>query len=319
MKAKVSVVIPIYGVEKYIERCARRLFEQTLDDMEFIFVDDCTKDRSLSILQEVMLDYPQRRAQTIIMRHELNKGLPAARHTGVNIAKGEFIAHCDSDDWVEPDMYKLLYEKAIKEGADVVMCDFNIADGTKVLRTLKGCSHSERDSLIEEFLTIKTSWSLWNKLFRREACYTADIVYPTGNMGEDFALTTQLLLNCSNVAYIPIPLYNYFFNDTSITRAVSEEKKMQNFQMNKDNADIVFGVINKKHLNDQYRQAIVSYKWYIKKLLWNTNFDTTKRKLWKKTYCEINNNIILNSNICIKDKVKFVLTYLGLYPKHNNG
>ena len=122
--SKVSVVVPIYGVEKYIERCARSLFEQTLDDIEFIFVDDCTKDHSICVLEKVLLDYPQRQKQTTIVHHEVNKGLPLARQTGIMMATGDFIAHCDSDDWVDVDVYRQMYDTAINEKADVVICDY---------------------------------------------------------------------------------------------------------------------------------------------------------------------------------------------------
>ena len=80
---KVSVIIPVYGVEKYIERCARSLFEQTLEDMEFIFVNDCTKDNSIDILLRVIDEYPKRKSQVHILNHEFNKGLPVARQTGI--------------------------------------------------------------------------------------------------------------------------------------------------------------------------------------------------------------------------------------------
>ena len=99
---KVSVVIPVYGVEKYIERCARSLFEQTLDDIEYIFVNDCTKDRSIDILNEVINDYPARKQQIRIVHHKENKGLPFARQSGWQVATGEYVANCDSDDWVDP-------------------------------------------------------------------------------------------------------------------------------------------------------------------------------------------------------------------------
>ncbi len=95
---KVSVIIPVYGVEKYIERCTRSLFEQTLDDMEFIFVNDCTKDNSIAIIERIAEEYPLRKSQIHILNHQVNKGLPIARQTGLRVATGEYIAHCDSDD-----------------------------------------------------------------------------------------------------------------------------------------------------------------------------------------------------------------------------
>ena len=101
---KVSVIVPVYGVERYMERCARSLFEQTLDDIEFIFVDDCSPDRSLDILNEVLEEYVDRQLQTQIVRLDQNGGLPNARKVGLRLATGNYIIHCDSDVWVERDM-----------------------------------------------------------------------------------------------------------------------------------------------------------------------------------------------------------------------
>ena len=95
---KVTVIIPVYGVEKYISRCARSLFEQTLDDIEYIFVDDCTKDNSIGVLQEVLEQYPQRREQTRIVKLLVNSGQAAARKYGMQLATGDYIIHCDGDD-----------------------------------------------------------------------------------------------------------------------------------------------------------------------------------------------------------------------------
>lgn len=111
----VSVIVPIYGVEPYIEKCARSLFEQSLENMEFIFVNDCTPDKSVEILRQVIEDYPRRYLQIQIIEHEENRGLAMARNSGLLIAKGEYIIHCDSDDWVELDMYEEMYEKALEK------------------------------------------------------------------------------------------------------------------------------------------------------------------------------------------------------------
>ena len=98
---KVSVIIPVYGVEKYIEKCARSLFEQTLDDIEYLFVDDCTPDKSVDILKHILEEYPHRKSQVVIHRMEQNSGQAVVREWGVKNAKGDFIIHCDSDDWVD--------------------------------------------------------------------------------------------------------------------------------------------------------------------------------------------------------------------------
>ena len=101
---KVSVIVPIYKVEPFIERCARSLFEQTLDDIEYIFVNDCTPDKSMEVLSRVLEDYPGRKEQVRIITMPVNSGLPKVRRAGLEVASGDYIIHCDSDDWVDRTM-----------------------------------------------------------------------------------------------------------------------------------------------------------------------------------------------------------------------
>ncbi len=98
---KVSIIVPIYNVEKYIERCAVSLFEQDFEDIEYIFVNDCTPDNSVEILEKVIEKYPNRKSHLKIVHHKENKGLGSARNTGLEQATGNYILHIDSDDWCE--------------------------------------------------------------------------------------------------------------------------------------------------------------------------------------------------------------------------
>ena len=123
-KNPVSIIVPIYNVEKYIERCIRSLFEQTMDDVEYIFVDDCTPDQSMAILRHLMEEYEFRNLNIKIISHEHNKGLPSARNTGLAAATGDYIFHCDSDDWMEKDAMEKMYQAAQANQADIVWCDW---------------------------------------------------------------------------------------------------------------------------------------------------------------------------------------------------
>ncbi len=126
-KIKVSVIIPIYGVEKYIEKCARSLFDQTLkSNVEFIFVNDCTKDDSINILNNVISEYPSRKDQIIVINHDTNKGLATARKTGLSYSSGTYIVNVDSDDYFESDMLESMYNKAEENNAEIVVADYFI-------------------------------------------------------------------------------------------------------------------------------------------------------------------------------------------------
>ncbi len=100
MTELISILVPIYGVEKYIERCSRSLFGQTYFNIEYIFVDDCTKDNSIGILKKVLMDYPLRAKKVKIVSHSTNRGLSAARNTALTHAEGAYIMHVDSDDYL---------------------------------------------------------------------------------------------------------------------------------------------------------------------------------------------------------------------------
>ena len=119
--AKVSVLVPVYNVSAYIERCARSLFEQTFDDIEYIFVNDATPDDSMERLEAVIRQYPEREVR--IVSHERNRGQATARHTALLAASGEYVCCVDSDDYIDWDMVASLYTKAVEEGADIVVSD----------------------------------------------------------------------------------------------------------------------------------------------------------------------------------------------------
>ena len=145
MNPEISVIVPIYGVEKYIARCAERLFNQTMtDSVEFIFVNDATKDNSIGVLRDVISQYPRLESRIRIISHNENKGLPSARNTGLAAARGEYIVHIDGDDFAEPTMLEDLYAAIKKANADFAWSDYYISFGNKNTQRLA-------DALPEQF------------------------------------------------------------------------------------------------------------------------------------------------------------------------
>lgn len=163
---KVSVIIPIYKVEPFIERCVRSLMEQILESIEYIFVDDCTPDNSIHILKNILREYPNRNTQ--IIHHSQNKGLAAARKTGLAKAKGKYIIHCDSDDWIDKNMYAHMLEVAEKNNADIVACGFK-AEKTNNFIEVK---YPYEIETINDILNPNNiGWiygAVWNKLIRKD-------------------------------------------------------------------------------------------------------------------------------------------------------
>ena len=165
---KVSILVPVYGVEQYIERCARSLFEQTYANLEYVFVDDCSPDRSIEILERVMTDYPERAGAVRIIRHSTNKGLASARNTALDHATGEFVCVVDSDDWLESNGISLLVNGQIETDADMVSGNAYIhyADHVEELREEK--YQSKNQMLVQQ---LKDTWTMntfiWGRIYRR--------------------------------------------------------------------------------------------------------------------------------------------------------
>lgn len=222
----ISIIVPVYNVSRYIERCARSLFEQSLNDIEYIFVDDCSPDNSIEILQQVLTAYPNRNSQVKIVSHDVNKGLATARNTGIRIAKGEYVAHCDSDDWVETNMYEKMYNAAQKENAEIVACDFTMRfkDRDEVWEAVNPMPDDIH--LLRSY--ISCGWTvIWNMLVKRTLYYENNIMSYDGlNFGEDYGLSVRLLALSNGYVRVPEPLYNY--NRTNVNSIVANANDSQN-------------------------------------------------------------------------------------------
>ena len=208
---KVSVCVPIYGVEKYIKQCVRSLMEQTMTDgIEFIFVNDCTKDKSMSILNQVLEEYPHRLDQVKIIEHEVNKGLPSARNTALNEAKGEYIVHCDSDDWVEPTMYESMYNKAKISNADIIGCGFYIENGNNSIPIIDNFNHSPIDGLKCLLVMRDMHFNVWQRLVKKSLYTDNCIVFDERfNLGEDCYACIRLHSVAQKLSTVRKPLYHY--------------------------------------------------------------------------------------------------------------
>lgn len=188
-KVNVSVIIPVYGVEKFISRCADSLMSQTMrDGVEYIFVDDASEDASMERLKSVLSKYSERASQVKILVHEQNMGLPAARNTGLAQARGEYVFHCDSDDFVDPEMLDTLYGKAKEEDADIVWCDWFLTFGSTE-RYMKQPDYGSPEEALKAMLGGAMKFNVWNKLVRRSLYTDNAIVFPAGyGMGEDMTM-----------------------------------------------------------------------------------------------------------------------------------
>lgn len=211
----VSVIVPIYGVAKFIERCARSIFEQTYENLEIIFVNDCTPDNSIEILNNITNEYPNRKSQTLIINHEYNTGLAGARLTGLKASSGYYIQNIDSDDYLDKNMIDDMVALAENEMADITVCDF-LYIYPKHTKHLHVNPSLNPHVLLQQVLTGEVHSSVCNKLIKRSLYFDNNIFPIEGlNMREDLSVMFRLLYFARKIAYIPKPFYNYILTNTT--------------------------------------------------------------------------------------------------------
>ena len=314
---KVSVIIPVYKVEQYIERCARSLFEQTLDDIEYLFVDDCTPDHSIEILKEIIKEYPERQKQITIHRMEQNSGQAAVRKWGMLSATGEYVIHCDSDDWVGRDMYRAMYDKAKESNADMVVCDYCITDGEQKNDVYKGCQNTHREQLWNNILYGKDLWSLCNRLVLRDCC--ENITFPIYNMGEDMTMVCQLMYHCRKIEYIGMPFYNYYMNNGSITKDLSETNRVEYFKQVCENIKVVLSFWKEKPEYSIVRKGLNNLCFHPKLYLLPLIEKNTKYyKLCNSIFPRIGYHMFFDSNLSWSSRLRSLSIELRFYKLYHS-
>lgn len=250
----VSICVPIYGVEKYIERCSISLFEQSYRNIEYVFVNDCSKDNSMAILQTIIARYPNRAESVRIINHEHNKGLAAARNTAVDNSTGEFLVHVDSDDYMMKDAIELLVKEQQKGDYDIVFASGN-RQYLKYSETVAYPNGISSKDMAIKMLQLELPLYIWGKLIRRSLYVDNGIHATTGvNNGEDSQVIPQLVLAANKVSSISNILYFYdCTNPSSYTSHPNERKKDEERRRasNIRNEEII-----KKYNDDQLYSAI---------------------------------------------------------------
>ena len=201
----VSVLVPVYGVEKYIERFARSIFEQTYENLEIIFVNDCTPDSSIEVLRRVLNDYPSRIPQTKIIDHDRNRGLAAARKTALLASSGYYIQNYDSDDYVDVDMIQQMVALAQREDADIVICDYKqVYESDLHYDYIKVAPSLQLEKCLLQILSGRVHSGVWNKLIKR-SLYVENEIFPIEglNLCEDLAVMYRLVYYAKMINYIP--------------------------------------------------------------------------------------------------------------------
>lgn len=208
--AKVSMLVPIYNVSDYIERCVCSLFEQTFDDIEYIFVNDCTPDDSMVKLEKIVRRYPHRKNRVNIITHKSNLGPGVARETALLAATGEYVCCVDSDDYIDADMVQCLYRKAVIEQADIVVSDRQFEYADKIEVTNYVVSTDKEENFANMLDCEHNSPFLCSKMIRRTLWLESNAFVPQG-MGycEDWFVVSRLYFYAKKIVKVNKAFYHY--------------------------------------------------------------------------------------------------------------
>lgn len=219
MNKKISIVVPVYNVEKYLDKCLDSLVNQTLEDIEVIVVNDGTKDNSQLIIDRYVENHPEKVKSFI----KENGGLGDARNCGIQYATGEYITFLDSDDYVEKDLYKNMYEIAKKDDLDLVVGNLEYVweDGTKESYINKGLNKCSDNDIKSLFLSPLFSW---NKLYRRQLFNDLNCKYPVGLWYEDIPVTLKFFSSIKSVGHYDGCGYHYIQRNSSIMGSSYNDK-----------------------------------------------------------------------------------------------
>lgn len=243
-----SICVPIYGTQKYIERCARSLFEQDIQDVEYIFVNDCTKDAAIDVLKNVVADYPNVGSRVKIINHETNKGLAGARLTGLQNATGEYVWCVDSDDYVDKRAIEVLFPYML-DNYDFISFNYFLNDGQTLTKFLS------KSLSVKNFLMNRIPPSIWKCVVKKDLYVNNDIWPVVGiNVSEDYLLTARLIL----VAQKKILLdkeFLYYYNISNLDSYMNNMKE-SSFENCVDSALIIYDFYRNKEKLFLYKKQL---------------------------------------------------------------
>lgn len=220
MKIKVSVIVPVYNVEKFIDKCLNSLVKQSLKEIEIIVVNDGTKDNSQKIVDKYVKKYPDKIKSYI----KENGGQGSARNYGLKKATGEYIGYVDSDDFVEKDMYKKLYNKAKENNYDIVVCgNYNVSEDYQ---------NKNIDAFINNYNTDLENiffgkMAVWNKIYKRDILIKNKLEFKEKVWYEDLAFTLKAIMNSNTFAFIDEPLYDYLIREGSTMNNSNVQRNLE--------------------------------------------------------------------------------------------
>jgi hypothetical protein len=243
---KISIIVPVYKTEAYLEKCLNSLVNQTFQDIEIIVVNDGSPDNSQNIIDIFAAKYPDR----IRAHQKTNGGLSSARNYGISKAKGQFLGFVDSDDWVDPKTFELLYAKAIEEDYDLTVCDVLFVYPDHDDRVDSGIPYDlKTKQQVKKSLT-NIFPAAWNKLYKR-SLFDHGFQFKEGIWFEDVEFLFKAVAHVNSIGSVHQPLIHYFQRENAIT-------KTYNVRLNDylSNWDSIIQYYKVQNLYDDYKKEL---------------------------------------------------------------
>lgn len=306
----VSVIVPVYNVERYIKKCIDSILNQTYRNLEIILVDDGSTDGSSK-----MCDEYARNDTRILVIHKANGGQSEARNIGISESKGDYIFFVDSDDYIEYNAIKTMLEIAENKNADMVIADiYSVNEKGEILNEGKGqyTFQNERLFSAEEAAQAfaELDWGPWNKLYKRSV--HKDIYFPQGKIHEDEAIMFQLFEQCNKIVYTNARLYNYLQREGSTTSTKYSLKKMNWFEVWIDNFKYVQEHFPKSK-KIVMKKVVITAIYNLDNLLQMGNSECEKYILQiRKELNYYKKYILLSSYIKINYKIRVIIAVMNL-------
>jgi len=310
MNPKVSIIITIYNREKYIEECARSLFEQTLEDIEYIFIDDASSDNTINLLFKVIKQYPYRESLIKVIQLKKNGGVSNARNIGMRNVTGDYVIHADSDDWVDKNMYKTLYEKAVETGAEIVGC--NICHEYQESKSILFQHYAETvQENISRLIKGDIHPSLCTSLTKTSLIRNNNIEFPIGlNMGEDLFFNLQLYLCAQSIIGIDFAPYHYRHTQDSSSFNHTKETINSGIKV----GEKIEKLLKKRHRYAEFEMD-VAYRKFSLKLSLIKDFDNDENyHYWLKTFPETHQYIWKFKQLDWKLRIELWAAAHHMYP-----
>src|SRR5690606_9614369 len=294
-KPMVSIIIPIYNAEKSLDRSLDSLNNQTYDTLELIFINDASSDTSPVIIKDFIEGNRDKNFEIKVINHEQNKGVAAARNTGLDVAIGEYVYFLDADDWIEPDAIELMVKEAMSTDADIVGFNWWLSY-KKNERNMKQPVFLNSILAIEWMMIGKMRWNLWLFLVKRDLYDVNSIRFIPGmDMGEDMAVMIKLFIYADKVTYLDKALYHYGQSNTESLTKVYSDKHIEEATYNTKELEGFF-------LSNEFGGNFISLINYLKlniKLPLLISNQSSQYNRWRSWFAELNHLATANKDVSL--------------------